>query len=294
MDGLGRPFSGPEGPGPAGDLGGLGGVREFDADIKTDALDGPLDLAAIGCVAGLVSGTDLHPRQGTELVTKFGLVGFYREHVPGAPGVQVFGMHTLRMEGVGGYDHVPQVLDAFQNGQEKRWSHWFLGHILPYQHRRGGVVNAGEQVDPCAAAVLGATDLLSINGDGRHRCHALSPGTGQPVQGVSVQALEDPGPGRCVRGADARGGELVPGSVGCPLGHLHQRGGPGQHRANHDDQQVRDAVPNTALLPRIPQPDQRCKDLSRVNLHRPGRGEFVNERGKVKRWHARTPGNMWD
>lgn len=155
VDGLGRPFPCPEGPGLAGDLGGLCSVRELDSGIDADAFDGPLDLAAIGALTGLVPGTYLLPWQGEQLVMEFGLVRFDREHVPGSAGVKVVSMSALGMQRIGRHDNIFQVLDTVQKRLEVGDLVVLLRHVLLDEYGAGGVVNASEQVDPGVAAVLG-------------------------------------------------------------------------------------------------------------------------------------------
>ena len=89
-------------------------MRELDPVGETDTLDGPLDFAAIGALARLISGTNAFPWQGTQLVVEFGLVCLDGKGEVGFSGVQVFGMFTLRVQGVGGDDDATEILDTFQ------------------------------------------------------------------------------------------------------------------------------------------------------------------------------------
>jgi hypothetical protein len=81
----GAPALAVQGPDPAGDPQGLGGVGEVQASHGGDLQAADLH-AVVAAVAGVVLGWDVAPRQGSQLAMQGGLVGLYDQDVGGVLG----------------------------------------------------------------------------------------------------------------------------------------------------------------------------------------------------------------
>lgn len=106
-------------------------------------------------------------------------------------------MLALGVQCIGSDVHTVKFRSLFQHRFEIGDLTMRLGHVLLHEHGPGNLVDDGREVDSGAAAVLGATDFLPVDGYGSHRGHGLGPCPGQSVQGVSLQTLEQAGPWPC-------------------------------------------------------------------------------------------------
>jgi hypothetical protein len=98
-----------QGPDPAGDPQGLGGVGEVQASHGGDLQAADLH-AVVAAVAGVVLGWDVAPRQGGQLAMQGGLVGLYDQDVGGVlGGDQPVGVVAMGMQCVGGDDPPGEV-----------------------------------------------------------------------------------------------------------------------------------------------------------------------------------------
>lgn len=136
-------------------------------------------------------------------------------------------------------------------------------------------------MDSWLATVLGAADLLAVHGNRNGGDIGLRPEGGEFIEPVGILALEDTGEGRGMRGADTPRFQLLPSRVGGPFGHFHQGFRTRQDGAEHDDQQVREAVPHPASCAGIGQLVQHCQNLAGVDGDRFFTGKFVDERLQV-------------
>jgi hypothetical protein len=183
-------------------------------------------------------------------VQQRGLIGFYCEQVVGLlAGDEVFGGAWVGVQRVGGDYHAGKV----QVGQQRSET-WDLARgavdVALAQHRAGGVVHRGQQMDLPAVVAFGAPQRLAVDRDRPPSLLLLLGGTvtvGQPRaehrrQRRCVHAGEgaadgglgwhNPVVGAVTAGAE-RGTHRL-GRIGGPLGDRGHRPGAGQHRGGGD------------------------------------------------------------
>jgi hypothetical protein len=149
----------------AGDLDGLGGVREQDSGGDGDDLVGAGDPAAVAGVGLAVSDRDVLPRLPCQVAAQILLVALDGEDVVRASAVEVGGVLTLGVEGIGGDDHLGEIVDLVEECGEHGYFVGLLADLdLAERHSRV-MVQAGHE-HPCAAvADSRASKRLTVDGD---------------------------------------------------------------------------------------------------------------------------------
>src|SRR5215217_3449304 len=200
VDDHGPPPSGAEVSDLAGDLDDLGGVREPEV-VHGDGFEGAQLDAAVAAVAGAVQHRDAMPGQAGAAVQQRGLVGLDGEQVVRLlDGDQELGRVGVGLQRVGGHDHAGKV-QVGQQGLEGGHLTRRAVDLALGEHRAGGVVHRGEQVDLPAlgAAGAGAAQRLAVD---RHRSSMLAglagtvalgkPGADRGGQRLGIHAGERP------------------------------------------------------------------------------------------------------
>ena len=252
-----------QGPDPAGDADGLGGVGEVQASDGGD-LQAAEFHPVVAAVAGTVGDGDLAPGEAGELVVEGGLVGLDDQQVGGVlVGDQPVGVLALGVHGVGG-DHGAGEVHAVQQRLEPGDLVGGGVHLGLGQDRVAGVVHRREQVHRQPGVMAAAAQGLAVD---RDRPPPRRPGwgsllVGQPaaddqVQRVRVDAGQHPARGRLAgwppdpaqrvaahpkRGQDRRG------RVGGPLADRGQGPGAGQHRGDRHGQHHAQRMPSATPL----------------------------------------------
>jgi hypothetical protein len=139
----------------AGDLEGLGGVREGQPPGDGgDLEDAPL-AAAVPAFPPVIRGRHVTPGQGGELGVQAGLVALDGDHIVRAATGQVAGVLALGVQRVGG-DHRVLDLDAVAQRGEQRDLIRLGAHLHLAQHHTVGMVQGGQQVTAGPLAIAGA------------------------------------------------------------------------------------------------------------------------------------------
>jgi hypothetical protein len=261
IDGHGPPSPGPKLAGPAGDLDDLRGVREPEV-VDGDGLEGAQLDATVAAVAGAVSDGDAIPGQTGAAVQQRGLVGLDGEQVVGLLAVhEELGGLRVGLQRVGG-DHGAGEVEAVKQRGEGGDLTRRAGHLALGQHRAGGVVHGGQQMDLPAAWGASATQGLAVDRDRPSPLvGALPVAVGQPCadrggQGLGVKlgkgaadrgfAGDRPHPVAGARiAAGSERGTYGLGCVGGPLGDRGDRPGARQDRSSgqHQDGDQRVTAP---------------------------------------------------
>src|SRR5258708_3221925 len=118
VDGDGPPLLAGQGPDPAGDADGLGGVREGEPGGDGRGFEGAVLFAAVAAVVLPVTGGDVAPGQVLDLGIQAGLVLLHDQDVMSVlVRDQELGVITLGMQRVCG-DHAPGQVQVVQQGGE--------------------------------------------------------------------------------------------------------------------------------------------------------------------------------
>jgi hypothetical protein len=243
----------------------LCGVREADV-AHGDGLEGAQLDAAVGAVAGAVGHGHVLPGDGRAARQQGRLVGLDHQQVVGLlAGDQELGGARVRVECVGGDDRAGQVQAGQQRDQARDLAWGAVDRALG-QHRAGGMLHRGQQMDLPAVIALGAPQRLAVD---RNRAAPLLAGgtvaVGQPRaehrrQRGCVHAGERAADGGLTGHRPAVGGvtaaaERGPhrlGGLRGPLGDRGHRPGTGQHRGGGDGGDGKDRCQRVAAAARAP------------------------------------------
>ena len=119
----------------------------------------------MGAVTGAVQDGDVVPRQVGAAVQERGLVGLDDKQVVGLlAGDQELGGVGVGVQRVGG-DHGAGQVQVGQQRLESGHLAWRAVDLALGQHRTGGVVHRGQQVDLPAVAAFGAPQRLAVDRD---------------------------------------------------------------------------------------------------------------------------------
>jgi hypothetical protein len=256
------PPAGPQAAGPAGDLDDLGGVREPEV-VHGDGLEGSQLDAAVAAVADAVQHGDVVPGQAGAAGQQRRLVGLHGEQVVRLlAGHEELGRVGVGVQRVGGHDQAGKV-QVGQQGLEGGHLTWGAVDLALGQHRAGGVVHRGQQVDLPAVAV-GTTQRLAVDRD-RPSTLAGAVAVGKPRadrsgQGLGIETGEraadrglggdDPAAGEGIAAGPERGTHGL-GCVRGPLGNGRDRPRARQDRGSGEHQDGGQRVPAPSAGPRV-------------------------------------------
>ena len=134
-----------------------------------DDLEGAVLDAAVRLVAGAIHDRDVVPRQALAAGQQGGLVGLDGEQVVGLlAGHQELGGGGVGVQRVGGHDHAGKI-QVGQQGLEGGHLARRAVDLALGEHRAGGVVHRGEQVDLPALGAAGAAQGLASTATARQR-----------------------------------------------------------------------------------------------------------------------------
>jgi hypothetical protein len=196
-------------------------------------------------------------------------------------GHQELGGVAFGVQRVGGDGHAGQV----QAGQQWLEAGDLLGgavHLVLGEHRAGGVVERGEEVDGSAAGLGGATQGLAVHGDrlwlvwAGHRQPVGQPGGDRCVQRVPIDRGQHAPQGGLAGDAMLAGkgitshaerGQHQRRGVSRPLGDRGQRPGTGQDRRGRQREHTGQRVTQASTVARVGylgQALQQVRTLDRV------------------------------
>jgi hypothetical protein len=205
VDGDGPPFLlAVQGPDPAGDADGLGGVGEGEPGGDGGGFEGAVFFAAVTPVALLAAGRDVAPGQVLDLGVQGGLVLLHGERKVRAAPVHVVRGSALGMEGIGRDDSAVQV-QAVEQRDDHRDLIRFRADLGLSSDDAPLAGQGGQQVHLAAVTVPGAPDGLAVHPDGDQRRLAAA----SEIPG-GAGSLHQPGPGHRVQSCGVSPGDHPP------------------------------------------------------------------------------------